>query len=72
MPTYDEAVEIQRRHEDELACLPGVTALGAALVEGRIVLRVFVDRDATPPALPDEVEGLPVVVERARIEPLGG
>ncbi len=71
MPTYDEAVEIQRRHEDELACLPGVTAFGAALVEGRIVLRVFVDRDA-PAGLPDEVEGLPVVVERARVEPLDG
>jgi hypothetical protein len=70
MPGYDEAVEIQRRHEDELMGTPGVTGVGAALVEGRIVLRVFVDPGAAPPALPDEVEGLPVVVVRTTIEPL--
>jgi hypothetical protein len=70
MPTYEEAVEIQRRHEERLSGTPGVTGLGAALVDGRVVLRVFVDPDATVGELPDEVEGLPVVVERARIEPL--
>ena len=72
MPTYDEALEIQRRHEDELTGTPGVTGFGAALVEGRVVLRVFVDPAVPAPGLPDEVDGLPVVVERVRIEPLGG
>ena len=70
MPTYEEAVEIQRRHEELLAGTAGVTGFGAALVGGRIVLRVFVDPDAAAGELPDEIEGLPVVVERARIEPL--
>ncbi len=70
MPTYEEAVEIQGRHAERLAGTPGVTGFGAALVGGRVVLRVFVDPDAAGEPLPDEIEGLPVVVERARIEPL--
>jgi hypothetical protein len=70
MPTYEEAVAIQHRHEERLAGTPGVTAFGAALVGGRVVLRVFVDPDAASGELPDEIEGVPVVVEKARIEPL--
>jgi hypothetical protein len=70
MPTYEEAVAIQHRNEQRLAGMPGVTAFGAALVDGRIVLRVFVDPDAAAAELPDEIEGVPVLVERARIEPL--
>ena len=67
MPTYEEAVQIQHRHQDRLAGMPGVTGVGAALVGGRVVLRVFVDPDAAAAELPDEIEGLPVVVERVRI-----
>ncbi|HEY0118761.1 MAG TPA: hypothetical protein VGC04_08280 [Cellulomonas sp.] len=63
-------MEIQHRHQKRLTGTPGVTGFGAALVAGRVVLRVFVDPDAATGELPDEIEGLPVVVERTRIEPL--
>ena len=70
MATYEEAVAVQHRHEERLAGTPGVTAFGAALVDGRIVLRVCVDPDVPGPDLPDEIEGVPVLVERARIQQL--
>lgn len=69
--TYEQAVQIQRRHEARLLALPGVGAVGAKLVGDRIVLAISVDPQVELPAELsglEDLEGLPVVVERTRYE----
>jgi hypothetical protein len=67
---YDEAVAVQRRHEDRILRLPGVTGVGVKLRGGRPVLEVTVNPAcAVPVDLDvDEVDGLPLVVQRRRYE----
>ncbi len=70
--SYEQAVAVQRRHEGRLLALPGVSAVGAVVRGDRVVLQVSVDPDQdVPPDLAglDELDGLPVVIERARYEP---
>lgn len=71
--SYDDAVAVQRRHEDELLALPGVTGVGAKLREGRAVLVVDVDPEAEVPQQlrRDEIDGIALVVERATYRLLG-
>ncbi|MEV5375069.1 hypothetical protein [Streptomyces nondiastaticus] len=67
----EQALEVQRRHEDRLLAMPSVTGVGVKLRDGRLVLEVDVDPAAeVPPELrrPD-IDGLPLVVEKRRYEP---
>ncbi|HEV8651807.1 MAG TPA: hypothetical protein VG276_21020 [Actinomycetes bacterium] len=68
--TYDDAVAVQRRHESQILGLPGVTGVGVKLRDGRPVLEVTVDpeRDVPVELQLDELDGLPVVVEKRRYE----
>lgn len=65
--SYEDVVAVQRRHEDELLALPGVTGVGAKLREGNAVLVVDVDPAAEVPQelRRDEIDGVTLVVERA-------
>jgi hypothetical protein len=69
--SHDEALTVQRRHEDRLMHLPGVNAVGVKLRDGALVLEVSVDPGADVPSElegVDELDGLPVVIERQRYE----
>jgi hypothetical protein len=68
---HDEALVVQRRHEQRLLATPGVTEVAVKLRGGRLVLVVGLDPDApVPPELKrTEIDGLPLVVERRRYEP---
>jgi hypothetical protein len=66
--SYDEAVAVQRRHERKLLALDGVSAVGVKQAEGRLVLEVTIDPDAS---LPEELgqealDGLPLRIVRGR------
>jgi hypothetical protein len=69
--TYDQAVAVQRRHEGRILRLPGITGIGVKLHDGRPVLEVTVDPAHEVPAElnADELDGLPLVVQRRRYEP---
>lgn len=71
MTTYDQALEVQRRHEDRILRLPGITSVGVKLREGELVLEVTVDPAHDVPAELEvaELDGIPLVVERRRYEP---
>jgi hypothetical protein len=71
MATYDQALAVQRRHEDRILRLPGVTGVGVKLREGQPVLEVTVDPAQEVPAelRAAELDGIPLVVERRRYEP---
>jgi len=71
MTTYDQALEVQRRHEDRILRLPGITGVGVKLREGELVLEVTVDPAHDVPAELKlaELDGVPLVVERRRYEP---
>jgi hypothetical protein len=71
MTTYDEALAVQRRHQDRILRLPGVTGIGVKLREGQLVLEVSVDPAQEVPAelRVSELDGVPLVVERRRYEP---
>jgi hypothetical protein len=71
MTTYDQALEVQRRHEDRILRLPGITGVGVKLREGKPVLEVTVDPAQEVPAelKAAELDGVPLVVERRRYEP---
>lgn len=69
--SMEEAIAIKTRFEGEVLRKPGVTGVdvGRRQVGGRptqeLALRVYVDRLADAPALPAQVDGLPVeVIER--------
>lgn len=71
MTTYDQALEVQRRNEDWILRLPGITGVGVKLREGNPVLEVTVDPAQEVPAelkVP-ELDGVPLVVERRRYKP---
>ncbi|WKU47526.1 hypothetical protein Q3V23_27635 [Streptomyces sp. VNUA116] len=67
----EQALEVQRRHEDRLLAMPSVTGVGVKLRDGRLVLEVDVDPAAeVPPELRrTDIDGLPLVVEKRRYEP---
>ncbi len=71
MTTYDQALEVQRRHEGRILRLPGITGVGVKLREGKLVLEVTVDPAREVPAelKVAELDGVPLVVERRRYEP---
>lgn len=71
MTTYDQALEVQRRHEHRILRLPGITGLGVKLREGKPVLEVTVSPGQEVPAelRVAELDGVPLVVERRRYEP---
>ena len=62
---------VQRRHQDRILRLPGVTGIGVKLREGQLVLEVSVDPAQEVPAelRVSELDGVPLVVERRRYEP---
>ena len=69
--SLEEATAVQHRHEDRIMALPGVNAVGVKLRDGELVLEVAVDPDTDLPldlAGVDELDGLPVVIERQRYE----
>lgn len=66
--SYEQAVGVQRRHEERLLALPGVSGVGVKLRSGVPVLVVTLDPEA---ALPSDLEGehldgLALVVDRER------
>ena len=69
--TYDEAVAVQRRHEDRILQLPGVTAVGVTVRGGLPVLVISVDPRASVPAELSgrQIDGLDILVEHRRYEP---
>lgn len=69
--SHEDALAVQRRHEDRLMALPGVVAVGVKRRDDRLVLAVSVDPDAEVPRELDvpDLDGLPVEVERQRYEP---
>jgi hypothetical protein len=71
MTTYDQALAVQRRHQDRILRLPGITGVGVKLREGEPVLEVTVDPAQEVPAElgAAELDGVPLVVERRRYEP---
>jgi hypothetical protein len=71
MTTYDQALAVQRRHEDRILRLPGVTGVGVKLREGKPVLEVTVDPAQEVPAelRVAGLDGVPLAVERRRYEP---
>lgn len=66
--SYEQAVTVQRRHERRLLELPGVSAVGAKIRDGSPALVVTLDEQAALPdeLAADEIDGLPLVVERGR------
>ena len=71
MTAYDQALEVQRRHEDWILRLPGVTGVDVKLRAGEPVLEVTVDpaREVPNELRVAELDGVPLVVERRRYEP---
>ena len=71
MTTYDQALEVQRRYEDWILRLPGVTGVGVKLREGKPVLEITVDPAQEVPAELNvaELDSVPLAVERRRYEP---
>jgi hypothetical protein len=71
MTTYDQALAVQRRHEDRILRLPGVTGVGVKLRGGEPVLEVTVDPAQKVPAelRAADLDGVPLVLERRRYEP---
>ncbi len=57
---------IQERHEDEILNLPGVLGIGVGLDREKreLVFLVVVDENGQMPDLPQDIEGIPVMVER--------
>lgn len=71
MTSYDDAVVVQRRHEDRLLALPGVSGVGVRLRDDRPVLVVTFDPDAELPddlRVPD-IDGIELQIDRGRYEP---
>jgi hypothetical protein len=69
--SLDEATAVQRRHEGRIMAMPGVTGVGVKLRDDHLVLEILVDPEAEMPeelADLDELDSLPVVVDRGRYE----
>ena len=60
----DTATEVKGRHEKELLNLPGVVGVGVGLSESgdEVAIHVYVDTSTGSPALPLDLEGVPVRV----------
>jgi hypothetical protein len=65
--TESQALEIKSRFEARVLTLPGVTGVDLGQrPDGGSAIRVYVASRASAPALPDQVEGVPVeIVERS-------
>jgi hypothetical protein len=70
MLSHEEALSVQRREERWIMALPGVTGVAVKIHSGRPVLEVTVDPAVDIPAELgiDDLDGLPLVVERRRYE----
>ena len=70
MVSYEEAVAVQRRIQDQIMALPGVTGIAAKMRSGRPILEVSVDPAAEIPTelTVDALDGVALVVERRRYE----
>ena len=68
--TYEDAVAVQRRHERWIMEHPETTGVGVKLRDDHLVLEVTIDPDADIPVdlRVDDLDGLPVVVEKRRYE----
>lgn len=69
--SYEEAVNIQRRHEPALMSLSGVVGVSVVLADDALVLKISVDPETDLPAElagVSELDGLPVSVVRERYE----
>jgi hypothetical protein len=64
--TPSQALEIKSRFEGHVLTLPGVTGVDLGQrPDGGPTIRVYVAARAAAPALPDQVEGVPVeIIER--------
>lgn len=69
--TYQQALLVQRRHEQRLLALPAVSAVGVKVREERPVLVVTVDEGVELPESLQaaDIDGLPLTVERGRYRP---
>lgn len=56
------ALDVKARHEAMLLALPGVAGVGVGTRAGRPVIAVFVGPVVAPVGVPEELEGVPVVV----------
>ncbi len=66
MKELEHAQQVLSRHGDDLLAVPGVEGVWVGLDrEGGVCIRVGTSRppDRIRPPLPDEIEGVPVVVE---------
>jgi hypothetical protein len=69
--TYDEALAVQRRHEQRIMAMPGVTGIGVKLRDHGLVLEVTVDPSVEVPAElagRPALDGLALEVEHRRYE----
>jgi len=69
----DRALAVKQKHEGAWLKLPGVTGVdvGPHATEGSvggIAIRIYVADRSRSPALPTQVEGVPVVVVERRFE----
>ena len=56
-------IAIQERYQEELLSRPGVAGVGLTLQGSKPALLVLIAKDQKRPVLPEELDGLPVVVE---------
>lgn len=69
---YDEALQVAARHTDALMRLDGVNGVGVKLRDGHPALVVDLDPGAAVPIelQRNEIDGLTLVLERNRYQPL--
>jgi len=70
--SYQQALAVQRAHEQRLITLPGVTGVAVKLRDERLALVVDLDPEADVPEelRAADVDGLPLIIERNRYRPL--
>jgi hypothetical protein len=68
--SYEEALAVQRRHEEGIMAQEGVSAIGVKLRDDAFVLEVTLDPKAPVPHVlqGSDIDGLPLVVVRGRYE----
>ncbi len=69
--SYGRAHDVQRRHQQQLLSLPGVSGVGVKMRDGSPVMVVTIDDGAEiPEALrAADIDGLQLTVERGRYRP---
>jgi hypothetical protein len=61
--TLDEAQAAKAILRERLRGMPGLRGLGITTVDGGYAVKVLVARGALSDAIPDDVDGVPVVVD---------